>query len=279
MGGSTNVVLHAPELARAAGIDFWREVITQDEFNRVSRTLPVLVNARPFGRYSMVDIDAKGGLPVIVRELLSAGLLEGTCLTCTGETLAGQVARLSPVDLTVLVAEPTRKGISVYRQWQGYAAGYDVAVVVAGNKVQTEQDVAFLRSETGTDLVTWLGHEPAIRAMEQGRPFSLSDLSDGTSAALGVLKDTLDARPRDWSRYARQAAEFHVRNARARAWAAAAGEDLAAQIAPGFTLGRAPPDARPVNASWSQGEGSRSRPERETGALCPGRPHGQPQLR
>jgi dihydroxy-acid dehydratase len=96
MGGSTNVVLHAPELARAAGIDYWREVITQDEFNRVSRTLPVLVNARPFGRYSMVDIDAKGGLPVIVRELLDAGLLDGGCLTCTGETLAGQVARLRP---------------------------------------------------------------------------------------------------------------------------------------------------------------------------------------
>ena len=142
-------------------------------------------------------------------------------------------------DLTVLVAEPTRKGISVYRQWQGYAAGYDVAVAVAGNKVQTEQDVAFLRSEAGTDLVTWLGHEPAIRAMEQGRPFSLSDLSDGTSAALGLLQDTLDAQPRDWSRYARQAAEFHVKNARA--WAsAAAGEDLAAQVAPGFTLGRTP---------------------------------------
>jgi len=96
MGGSTNVVLHAPELARAAGIDFWREAITQDEFNRVSRTLPVLVNARPFGRYSMVDIDAKGGLPVIVRELLGAGLLDGTCLTCTAETLAGQVTRLDP---------------------------------------------------------------------------------------------------------------------------------------------------------------------------------------
>ena len=73
MGGSTNVVLHAPELARAAGLDYWREVITQEEFNRVSRTLPVLVNARPFGRYSMVDIDAKGGLPVIVAELLPPG--------------------------------------------------------------------------------------------------------------------------------------------------------------------------------------------------------------
>ena len=96
MGGSTNVVLHAPELARAAGIDFWREVISQEEFNRLSRTLPVLINARPFGRYSMVDIDAKGGLPVIVRELLQAGLLDGSCLTCTGETLADQVTRLAP---------------------------------------------------------------------------------------------------------------------------------------------------------------------------------------
>ncbi|WP_051940866.1 dihydroxy-acid dehydratase domain-containing protein [Phaeacidiphilus oryzae] len=96
MGGSTNVVLHAPELARAAGIDFWREVISQDEFNRMSRRLPVLVNAWPFGRYSMVDIDAKGGLPVIVNELLAAGMLDGSCLTCTGETLAEQVARLDP---------------------------------------------------------------------------------------------------------------------------------------------------------------------------------------
>ena len=94
MGGSTKVVLHAPELARAAGIDYWREAITQDEFNRMSRTVPVLVNARPFGRYSMVDIDAKGGLPVIVRDLLAAGLLDGSCLTCTGETLAEQVARI-----------------------------------------------------------------------------------------------------------------------------------------------------------------------------------------
>ena len=96
MGGSTNIVLHAPELSRAAGLDFWREVITQEEFNRVSRALPVLVNARPSGRYSMVDIDAWGGLSVIVGELLGAGLLDGDYITCTGETLAGQVARLAP---------------------------------------------------------------------------------------------------------------------------------------------------------------------------------------
>ncbi|GCE29285.1 dihydroxy-acid dehydratase [Dictyobacter alpinus] len=96
MGGSTNVVLHAPEIARAAGLDFWNEVITQQEFNELSRTTPVLINARPFGRYSMVDIEAKGGLPVIVKELLQAGLLDGSCITCTGETLQEQINRLNP---------------------------------------------------------------------------------------------------------------------------------------------------------------------------------------
>lgn len=96
MGGSTNVVLHAPEIARAAGIDFWNHVMTQKEFNQLSRTVPVLINARPFGKYSMVDIDAVGGLPVIVKELLDAGILDGTPMTCTGETLAQQVARIDP---------------------------------------------------------------------------------------------------------------------------------------------------------------------------------------
>jgi hypothetical protein len=101
--------------------------------------------------------------------------------------------------------------------------------------------------------------------MEQGRPFSLSDLSDVTSAALGLLQDTLDARPRDWSRYAGQAAEFHVKNARA--WASAAvGEDLALQVAPGFTLGR------PTSGHQSRErvpESARRKPQpldRETGA-------------
>ncbi|MGH9857113.1 MAG: dihydroxy-acid dehydratase, partial [Acidobacteriota bacterium] len=96
MGGSTNVVLHAPEIARAANIDFWDEVMTQDDFNDLSRRLPVLVNARPFGEFSMVDIDEKGGLQVIVKQLLDAGFLDGDCITCTGETLAEQVARLDP---------------------------------------------------------------------------------------------------------------------------------------------------------------------------------------
>jgi dihydroxy-acid dehydratase len=96
IGGSTNVTLHAPEIARAAGYaDFWKDIMTPEEFNHLSQhVVPVLTDARPYGKYSMVDIDAMGGVQVIVRELLEAGLLNGDVLTCTGETLAQQVARL-----------------------------------------------------------------------------------------------------------------------------------------------------------------------------------------
>jgi dihydroxy-acid dehydratase len=96
IGGSTNVTLHAPEIARAAGYaDFWKDVMTPEEFNHLSQhVVPVLTDARPYGKYSMVDIDKVGGVQVIVRELLEAGLLNGDVMTCTGETLAAQVKRL-----------------------------------------------------------------------------------------------------------------------------------------------------------------------------------------
>jgi dihydroxy-acid dehydratase len=96
MGGSTNVLLHSVEIARAAGLDLWGDVLSQDDFNALARKLPVLVNMRPFGDYSMVDVDAKGGLQVIAQELLKAGFLDGDALTCTGETLAQQLRRLDP---------------------------------------------------------------------------------------------------------------------------------------------------------------------------------------
>jgi len=96
IGGSTNALLHAPEIARAAGFaDFWKDILTPEEFNHLSQhVVPVLTNARPYGKYSMVDIDEVGGVQIIVRELLEAGLLNGDVPTCTGETLAEQVLRL-----------------------------------------------------------------------------------------------------------------------------------------------------------------------------------------
>ena len=98
VGGSTNAVLHTPEIARAAGFEhFWRDVMTPEEFNELSRDIvPVLTNARPYGKYSMLDIDKVGGVQVIVRELLEAGLLNGDVMTCTGRTLAEQIDDLDP---------------------------------------------------------------------------------------------------------------------------------------------------------------------------------------
>ena len=108
-----------------------------------------------------------------------------------------RVGLFTRFDLTVLVAEPTRKSIGVYRQWREYAAGYDVALRVVGNKVLAQDDVAFLRDQVGDDLLAWIGQEPAIRAMEQGRPFDLADLGQETSSALTVLHAALDARVKD----------------------------------------------------------------------------------
>ncbi len=83
VGGSTNVMLHAPEIARAAGYkDFSTDIMSAAEFNHLSENvIPVVVNARPFGAYSMVDIDRKGGMQVIVKDLMNAGLLNGNTLT------------------------------------------------------------------------------------------------------------------------------------------------------------------------------------------------------
>ncbi len=115
IGGSTNVMLHAPELARAAGYkNFNDDIMSFEEFNHLSENIvPVLVDARPFGKYSMVDIDEKGGVQVFVKDLLDSGLLNGETLTCTGETLREQIERLNPSapDGTVVypVSQPYKK--------------------------------------------------------------------------------------------------------------------------------------------------------------------------
>lgn len=136
-------------------------------------------------------------------------------------------------DLMFLVAEPTRKGVDVYRQYIGYAADYDVAIAVVGNKVQSDEDVAYLREQVGDDLLTWLSQSAAVRALEQGRSGAV--LEDANEAALGKMREAVDGRARDWAKFQRQAVEFHVKNARG--WAnRAVGEDLENQIDPDFRL-------------------------------------------
>lgn len=186
---------------------------------------------------------SKTGAVELYLNHLADGPGEYVVVDCTAGADSFASGLFTRFDLTILVAEPTRRGISVWRQWQHYAAGYHVPLALTGNKVLGPRDLAFLREHAGDDLLAWLGHEPAIRAMEQGRPFTLTDLAPATRNALATIQHKLDAQPRDWHRYARQAAEFHLRNARA--WASAAvGEDLTAQIDPDFTLS---PDALPTS--------------------------------
>ncbi|MGB2840541.1 MAG: dihydroxy-acid dehydratase [Actinomycetes bacterium] len=92
LGGSTNAVLHLLAIAREAEVD-----LTIDDFNRVGDRTPHLADVKPFGRYVMNDIDRIGGVPVVMRELLDAGLLHGDVMTVTGRTLAENMADLDPV--------------------------------------------------------------------------------------------------------------------------------------------------------------------------------------
>ncbi|GAA0562132.1 ATP-binding protein [Actinomadura livida] len=141
-------------------------------------------------------------------------------------------------DLMFLVAEPTRKGVGVYRQYTEYARDYDVAIRVVGNKVQSEDDVAYLREHVGNDLLTWIGQSAAVRALEQGRADTA--LEDGNVAALDRMRAEVDACVKDWDRFQRQAVEFHVKNARR--WAnAATGQNLEEQIDHGFRFPAAYP--------------------------------------
>ncbi|WP_336212421.1 ATP-binding protein [Nonomuraea sp. LPB2021202275-12-8] len=139
-------------------------------------------------------------------------------------------------DLTFLVAEPTRQGVGVYRQYRDYAADFQVPLAVVGNKVHGPSDVDFLRGHVGRDLLTWMEHSTAVRAMEQGRPLTLDDLEPGNSDALAVLLKHVDEQVKDWERFGRQTAEFHLRNAHA--WAnSKTGVDLTAQVDPEFVYG------------------------------------------
>ncbi|MEV6248296.1 ATP-binding protein [Streptomyces sp. NPDC051742] len=141
-------------------------------------------------------------------------------------------------DMTFLVAEPTRKGVSVYRQYKEYARDFGVALKVVGNKVQGEDDLDFLRAEVGDDLLVTVGHSDWVRAMEKGRPHHFEHLEAENRMSLQALQDAADDSyaDRDWDRYTRQMVHFHLRNAES--WGnAKTGADLAAQVDPEFVLG------------------------------------------
>ena len=93
LGGSTNAVLHLLAIAHEAEVD-----LTLEDFQRVGAKVPLLGDLKPFGKYVMTDVDKVGGIPVILRALLDAGLLHGDCLTVTGKTMAENLKEITPPD-------------------------------------------------------------------------------------------------------------------------------------------------------------------------------------
>ncbi|HMM82860.1 MAG TPA: dihydroxy-acid dehydratase [Terrimesophilobacter sp.] len=93
-GGSTNVILHLLAIAREADVD-----LTLADFNRIGDTTPHIGDLKPFGKYVMNDVDRHGGVPVVMKALLDAGLIHGDALTVTGKTVAENLAEINPLPL------------------------------------------------------------------------------------------------------------------------------------------------------------------------------------
>ncbi len=91
LGGSTNAVLHLLAIANEAGV-----ALSLDDFNRIAAKVPHIADTKPGGKYHMTDIDRVGGVPVVMKHLLDAGLLHGDVLTVTGKTMAENLAELNP---------------------------------------------------------------------------------------------------------------------------------------------------------------------------------------
>jgi dihydroxy-acid dehydratase len=114
LGGSTNAVLHLLAIANEAGVD-----LHLDDFNRIAAKVPHLADMKPGGQFHMSDLDRIGGVPVVLKLLLDAGLLHGDVLTVTGKTMAENLAELAPPAPDGVVVHPldaplhTEGGINV----------------------------------------------------------------------------------------------------------------------------------------------------------------------
>ena len=106
-GGSTNAVLHLLAIAHEADVD-----LEMEDFHRIGSKVPLLADVKPFGRYVMSDVDRVGGVPVIMRALLDAGLMNGDCLTVTGKTVAENLERIAPPDPDGTVLKASRDAIA-----------------------------------------------------------------------------------------------------------------------------------------------------------------------
>jgi len=140
LGGSTNAVLHLPAIAHECGFE-----LGMDDFHRIGSKVPLLADLKPFGEYVMFDVDRVGGVPVVMKALLDAGLLNGDCLTVTGRTVAENLADVDPPEPDGRVLRPMSRalapngGITIL---SGSLAPEGAVVKVAGVPVEVFEGVA-----------------------------------------------------------------------------------------------------------------------------------------
>lgn len=154
LGGSTNAVLHLLAIANEAEVD-----LTLDDFNRIGDKVPHIGDLKPFGKYVMNDLDRHGGVPVIMKALLEAGLLHGDALTVTGKTMAENLADMDlfPIDGEVIrsLDNPIHKtgGLTILR---GSFAPEGAVVKTAGFDLATFEGPArvFERERAAMDALT-----------------------------------------------------------------------------------------------------------------------------
>jgi dihydroxy-acid dehydratase len=156
LGGSTNAVLHLLAIAREADVD-----LTIDDFNRIGDKVPHLGDLKPFGRYVMNDVDKVGGIPVVMKALLDAGLMHGDCLTVTGKTMAENLDALAPAsvdgDVIRKLSEPIHKtgGITILKGSLApegavvKSAGFDESTFVGSARVFDGERAAMDALEAG----------------------------------------------------------------------------------------------------------------------------------
>jgi dihydroxy-acid dehydratase len=158
-GGSTNAILHLLAIAREAEVD-----LTLDDFNVIADRVPHLGDLKPFGQYVMNDVDKVGGVPVLMKALLDAGLLHGDVLTVTGKTMAENLEGINPPDpdgkIIRAMNNPIHKtgGISILKGSMApegavvKTAGFDLAEFTGPAKV-FEREAAAMEALTEGKIV------------------------------------------------------------------------------------------------------------------------------
>jgi len=157
LGGSTNAVLHLLAIAREAEVD-----LTLADFNRIGDKVPHLGDLKPFGRFVMNDVDRVGGIPVVLRALLDAGMLNGDCLTVTGKTMAENLADIAPPDVDGVIIRSMENpihatgGLAILHGSLApegavvKSAGFDEAVFEGTARVFDGEKLAMAALEDGT---------------------------------------------------------------------------------------------------------------------------------